>query len=206
LHEFLVILIVFLKCNETLRVYLVRHTNELLKIEPIVSLIRYHLISLPGNRPLPLVLLSEFLNQKTFVGRLDSPVSNKVHLLVLLLDLINFLLLRVELSKGTLDIGDHRLLFVTFLLNLAESFGELAVQIIEPRLLDIDLFLVLQLFVFLEINGILVLLFVLLLPRKEVSDEFVETVVFVLLDPLPLDLLLVIHQLVVAVGLLDTLI
>ncbi len=64
----------------------------------------------------------------------------------------------------------------------------------------------LQLFVLLEINGILVLLFVLLLPRKEVSDEFVETVVFVLLDPLPLDLLLVIHQLVVAVGLLDTLI
>ena len=127
LHEFLVILIVFLKCNETLRVYLVRHANELLKIKPIVSLIRYHLISLPGNRPLSLVLLSEFLNQKTFVGRLDSPVSNKVHLLVLLLDLINFLLLRVELSKGTLDIGDHRLLFVTFLLNLAESFGELAV-------------------------------------------------------------------------------
>jgi hypothetical protein len=114
--------------------------------------------------------------------------------------------LRIEFSKGTLDIGDDRLLFLTFLLDLVESFSKLAMQIMKLRLLKFELFLMLQLFVFFEVNSILVLLFVLLLPREEVSDKFIETVVFVLLDSLSLDLLLMIHQLVVSVGLLDTLI
>lgn len=114
--------------------------------------------------------------------------------------------MRIEFSKGTLDIGDDRLLFLTFLLDLVESFGKLAMQIMKLRLLKFELFLMLQLFVFFEVNGILVLLFVLLLPCEEVSDKFIESVVFVLLDPLALDLLLMIHQLVVSVSLLDTLI
>jgi hypothetical protein len=114
--------------------------------------------------------------------------------------------LRIEFSKGTLDIGDDRLLFLTFLLDLVESFSKLAMQIMKLRLLKFELFLMLQLFVFFEVNSILVLLFVLLLPREEVSDKFIEAVVFVLLDSLSLDLLLMIHQLVVSVGLLDTLI
>ena len=114
--------------------------------------------------------------------------------------------MRIEFSKGTLDIGDDRLLFLTFLLDLVESFSKLAMQIMKLRLLKFELFLMLQLFVLFEVNGILVLLFVLLLPREEVSDKFIESVVFVLLDSLALDLLLMIHQLVVSVCLLNTLI
>lgn len=63
-----------------------------------------------------------------------------------------------------------------------------------------------ELFEFLEVDGILVLLLVLLLPREEVSDELVESLVLAVLDPLALDLLLVIHQLVVSVRLVDALV
>ena len=95
---------------------------------------------------------------------------------------------------------------MTFLLDLVQSFSKLTIQIIKFRFLEIDLFLMLQLILFFEINGILIFLFLLLLASLKVSDKFVETAIFILLDPLTLNLLLMIHKLIVSMGLLDTLI
>ncbi len=64
----------------------------------------------------------------------------------------------------------------------------------------------LDLSVFLQINGLLLSFLVDLLPCEEVSDEFVEAVVLGLPQLLALDLLLVMNEHVVAVRLLDTLV
>jgi hypothetical protein len=66
--------------------------------------------------------------------------------------------------------------------------------------------LVFDLFVFFEIDSLLLLLLGLLLSIEEVSDEFVEAVVLGLTELFALDLLLVMNEHVVAVRLLDALI
>ena len=59
---------------------------------------------------------------------------------------------------------------------------------------------------FFEVVVALLLLLVGLLLLEEVGDEFVEAIVLVFLESFSLDLLLVVHELVVPVGLVDALV
>lgn len=92
------------------------------------------------------------------------------------------------------------------LLDLMQPFDESLVQVVESHVFDLLVFLVLDKFVFLVVNERLPVLLLLLLSLEEVRDEFVEPGILGLLDLLLLDLLLLVHELVVAVRLVDALV
>lgn len=50
----------------------------------------------------------------------------------MLLDLVDFLLLRVKLPEGTLDISDDGFFLLSLLLDLIQSLSELSVQVMQP--------------------------------------------------------------------------
>lgn len=95
---------------------------------------------------------------------------------------------------------------MSLLLDLMKPLRELFVEVLETGPLDIDLLLLFELFEFLEVDCILALLLFLLLAGEEVRDELVKALVLIQPDPLPFDLLLVVHELVVAVSLVDALV
>ena len=133
-------------------------------------------------------------------------MADEVHLLVLLLNLVDLPLLDVELAERRLDVRDDRVLLLPLLLDLLEAVDERAVQVVEPHLLDVGVFLMFDLIFFFFVDACLLILLLPLLACEEVHDQLVEAVILVLLDPLVLDLLLHVHHLVVPVGLLNTLV
>ncbi len=79
-------------------------------------------------------------------------------------------------------------------------------QVIESHFDDVALLLLLNMFVFLEVDHRLLLLLFLLLSGQEVRDQLVQSAVLALPYLLILHLLLLIHQLVIPVRLLNTLV
>ena len=163
------------------------------EVEPVLLLVIYDLVSVFDDCPLFLVLLDEFVYEKSLVGGLYASVPDEVHLLVLLLNLVDFTFLCVELAKCGLDVADDRLFLLPLLLDLVKAIDERAIQVIESHFDDVAVLLLLNLSVFLEVNYSLLLLLLFLLSGQEVRDQLVQPAVLALPYLLTLHLLLLIH-------------
>lgn len=133
-------------------------------------------------------------------------MPDEVALLVLLLDQTDLLLLRVKLSIGGPDVAEVGLLLLALLLDLVQSVNEGPVQVVESMLLDLYLLIKFDVFVFLEVLLLLLLLLGFLLPREEVLDHLLQASVLTQLHQVALDGLLLLEQLVVPLRFVNALV
>ena len=96
-------------------------------------------VDLPGS----FVLLQDLVNENLLVGTLHSPVSPEVTLLLLLLQVLQFPLLRDILVHGHPDARSHLVLVLEFLLQGFQPFLQLLVQLLQSLMLQLLLLRVL---------------------------------------------------------------